>query len=64
MTDTDPTDLSAPIDHGTIASFETGPLSLEYADLFEGVTFEDLWTMGTDALLGYNTSPGHQFSLV
>lgn len=55
---------SAPVNHNTVSSFEAEPIDLDCAGLFEGVTFEDLWTMGADAVLGDDTSPGSQFPFV
>jgi hypothetical protein len=49
--------FSALIDHNRFASFEGEQTDLDYASLFEGVAFEDLWTMGADAVFGDDTSP-------
>ncbi|KAL5376037.1 hypothetical protein DPSP01_010768 [Paraphaeosphaeria sporulosa] len=64
MTESVPTNFSAPIDHDTVSSFEAEHIDLDCASLFEGVAFEDLWTMDADAVLGDGTSPDHQFPSV
>lgn len=64
ISDPVPTNFSAPMDQNTVSSFEGEHIDLDCTSLFEGVAFEDLWTMGADAVLGDDTSPGNQFPFV
>ncbi|KAJ4350332.1 uncharacterized protein N0V89_008953 [Didymosphaeria variabile] len=59
------TNYSAPMEHNTVTSLGSlEPIDLDCASLFEGVAFEDLWTMSADAVLGDDPSPGSQFPFV
>lgn len=55
------TNYAGPTNHNTTSTFEPEDVDLGSVNFFEGVSFEDLWTLGVDALLGDETSPSSHF---